>query len=359
MRLTAAVLALLAVAACERAKKEEPAPTAPSIEVREVAAADGFGEAGDAVTAVAFWSHPSVNFESLLIAATDAGVKAYSIETGEAVASAVGVVSDISVFYIGAGATAQGYAIARSAGAYSIHAIANDAPALTPLAVSGDAPGADAFCVSGGLLYEAGSGKLAARDIAIMTGGAVIGDARTVAEAPGVTACHIDDRSGAVITIGEDGAIKRIDPKTGESFGLAFIGNGEASATSLFLMTTAEPENAPGGALAVLDSESGVISLFDLTDGHSLGAIRIKSTFDLDAVASAETIAAGYGNYGGVYRDGALAVVTKGDGAPIRLAPWNGVLDALKLTPGENVDPREPQPAAADELLIDIEFKQP
>lgn len=357
MRLISAALTLLALAACERAKKEEPA--APAVEVREVAAADGYGAPGDAVNAVAFWSHPSVNFESLVIAATDAGLKAFSIESGEEIASAAAPASKVSVFYLGSGAAAQGYVIASGAGAYALYAIANDAPSLAPLAVTGPAPGADAFCVSGGVLYEAGGDRLNARDIAILSGGAVIGGSRKIADAPGVNACHVDDRSGDILTLSKDGAIRRVDPKTGEGFGLAFVAGGAPSASALFLMTTPEPANAPGGALAILDGESGVISLFDLVDGRALSAVRIKSTFDLNAVAAAKTIAAGYGNYGGVYRDGALAVVTAGDGAPIRLAPWNGVLDALKLPLGENVDPRAPQPAAERERVIDIELEQP
>lgn len=355
MRSISVVLALLAVSACDDARKT--APAAPAIEVREVAAADGYGAAGETVNAVAFWSHPSVNFQSLVIAASEGGVKGYNIESGEEVASAPGGATDLAVFYLGAGATAQGYAIARVGDAYAVYAIANDAPALAPLAVTGPAPGADAFCVSGGNLYEAGGDRLSVRDIAVLTGGAVIGEARTIAEAPGVVACHVDDRSGDIITVSKDGAIRRVDPLTGESFGLAYVDRAVASA--LFLMTTKEPENASGGALAALDGASGVISLFDLADGHALGAVRLKSTFDLDAVASAKTIAAGYGNYGGVYRDGALAVVTAGGGAPIRLVPWNGVLDTLALTPGENVDPRTPQPEAEDERVIDIELTQP
>lgn len=357
MRLISVLLAFLVLAACERAKKEEPA--ARTVEVSEVAAADGYGAPGETVNAIAFWSHPSVNFESLVIAATDAGLKAFNIETGDEIGSAAAPASKVSVFYLGTGAAAQGYAIARGAGAYALYAIANDAPSLKPLAVSGPAPGTDAFCVSGGVLYEAGDDRLDARDIAILSGGAVISGARKIADAPGVAACHVDDRSGEIITLNKDGAIKRVDPATGESFGLAFVAGGTPGASALFLMTTPEPASAAGGAVAVLDGESGVISLFDLTDGHALGAVRIKSTFDLDAVASAKTIAAGYGNYGGVYRDGALAVVTAGDGAPIRLAPWNGVLDALKLPLGENVDPRAPQAAAETERVIDIELEQP
>lgn len=359
MRLTSVALILLALAACERSKKEEPAPpVAPTAEVREVAAADGYGAPGEAVNAVAFWSHPSVNFESLLIAATDEGLKAFRIESGEEIGSAAAPASKVSVFYLGSGAGAQGYAIASGAGAYSVYAIANDAPSLAPLAVTGPAPGAEAFCVNGGVLYEAGGDRLDARDITILSSGAVIGGARKIADAPGVTACHVDDRTGDIVALSTDGAIKRVDPKTGESFGLAFVSSA-ATASALFLMTAPEPADPSGGALAVLDGESGVISLFDLVDGRALGAVRIKSTFDLDAVAAAKTIAAGYGNYGGVYRDGALAVVTAGDGAPVRLAPWNGVLDALKQPLGENVDPRAPQAVSETERVFDIELEQP
>ncbi|MEK7265115.1 MAG: hypothetical protein AAB227_03350 [Pseudomonadota bacterium] len=358
MRMISAILVLLALSACDRTRTADPSPpAAPAVEVREVAAADGYGQNGDDVNSVAFWSHPSVNFQSLLIAATGDGVKAFNIESGEEVASAPGPVTNLAVFYLGEGEIAQGYAIARAGDAYAVYAVANDAPALAPLIVTGAAPGADAFCISGGVLYEAGRDQLAAREIAVLTGGVVLSDARKVAAAPGVTSCHVDDRTGEVITIGKDGAIKRVDPSTGESFGLAFVD--AATASALFLMTTPEPDNAAGGVIAVLTGASGVISLYDQTDGHALGAVRVKSTFDLDAVATAKTIAAGYGNYGGIYRDGALAVVTAGKGAPIRLVPWTGILDALKLTPGENVDPRTPQPVTETERVIDIEFAQP
>ena len=360
MRLTAALipLAVLALAACGRGTRTEPAPPAP-VDVREVAAADGYGTSGESVRAVAFWSHPSVNFQSLVIAATDQGLRAYNIETGDLIASANAPADDIKITYIGTGPKAEAYAVTRNGDAYEVYSIANDATTLSPLASTGAKAGAGAFCVSGGVLYEAGADKLVARDISILTGGVVISDAREIASLPGAAACHVDDRTGDVVTISSDGAIKRIDPKTGESFGLAFVAGPRPGPSALFPMMTPEPGNANGGAIAVLDEASGVISLFDLIDGHALGAVRIKATFDLDAVASATTIAAGYGNYGSVYRDGVLAVVTAGDGAPIRLAPWNGVLAALNLTLGENVDPRSPQAEELKERVIDIEFKQP
>lgn len=361
MRLTAAALTLLALAACERAPKEQPAaPAAPVVEAREVAAADAYGEAGEIVNAVAFWSHPSVNFESLLIAATGKGLKAFKIETGEAVASAGDTpASDLEVFYDGAGAEASAYAVTLAEGQYEFYAIANDAPALTMLAATNARAGASTFCVGRDALYEAGNGRLAARDIGLSENGVSLGAAREIADVENIASCSVDDRSGEVFAVSGDGVIRRVDPETGEVFGIAFAAGGKADASSLFLMTTPEPDNAKGGAVAVLDGETGAISLYDLADGHALGSVRVKSTFDLDAVASAKTIAAGYGNYGGVYRDGALAVVTAGDGAPIRLVPWNGVLSALQSPLGENVDPRNPAPAAEEEDVIDIELIEP
>lgn len=360
MRLTA-VLTLLALAACERTPKEQPAaPASPALEAREVAAADAYGEAGETVSAVAFWSHPSINFESLLIAATDKGLKAFKIETGDTVAS-VGEApaSDLEIFYDGVGAEASAYAVALASGQYEFYAIANDAPALTVLAAANARASASAFCAGRGALYEAGNGRLAARDITILENSVSLGAAREIAGVENIAACAVDDRSGDIVAVSSDGGMRRVDPETGEVFGIAFAAGGKADASSLFLMTTPDPAKAQGGVIAVLDGEAGAISLYDLVDGHALGAVRVKPTFDLDAVASAKTIAAGYGNYGGVYRDGALAVVTAGDGAPIRLVPWNGVLSALQLPLGENVDPRDPAPVAEEESVIDIEFIEP
>jgi hypothetical protein len=185
-----------------------------------------------------------------------------------------------------------------------------------------------------------------------------IGAPSEFAAIAGAIACEVDNRNGDVFVISGDGSIRRISSANGESSGVAFA-SGNVDAYALMLMAPATAENAAGGALLVLDAPNGVISVYDIVDGHAIGAFRIKSTFDLDAVASAKTIGAGFGNYGGVYRDGAVAVVTGGDGAPVRLAPWNGVLDALNATRGEAVDPRSPQAATADEGFLSIELKQP
>lgn len=358
MRIACASIAILAVASCGKPDDGKPAVSGvPASPAQEVAAADGYGEQSDRVNAVAFWSHPSVNFESLIIAATDSGTRAYQIESGDLVAETDAPAAAISVFYFGSGPSARGFALTKENDAYRLYEIGNGSPGLTPVALQGGAAAGDGFCAGAGALYEISANALSVREIALTAGGASIAQPRAVADVAG-SACHVDVRTGDVIVIGLDGAIRRVNPSTGESSGIAFA-SGEPDASALFLMTGPEPERAPGGVVLTLDAASGVVSLYDLLDGRALGAVRIKATFDLDAVATATTVAAGFGNYGGVYRDGALAIVTAGDGAPVRLAPWNGVADALKLPLGENVDPRAPQAAREEESLISIDLEHP
>jgi hypothetical protein len=368
MRPVALAVALLALAACERGKKDEPAePAAPAIEVKDVGAADAYGAPGDAVADVAFWSHPTVNFEGRLLATAGNALVAYDIETGERsdTAGIDGPAGEIAVFYGGDGAGAQGYALVGDGSDYALFRIDNEAGALSPVVTLTPDEAAARFCVGrrddATVIYEVGEDALTARTITFnLDGGAVIGDAEPLASINRIKFCHVDDRTGAVIAIGDDGAIRRLDPKTGESFGLAMIEGLIADSSAILLSTAVGDEQRNGGVIAILDGKSGLIRLIDLADGHALGMVRVKSTFDLEAVSSATAIAAGYGNYGGVYRNGALAVVAAaGDAAPIRLLPWNGVLSALQLPLGETVDPRAPSLAEEDEAVIDIEFIEP
>ncbi len=364
MRLISVLFALAALAACDRANTPEPKPAPPSIEVKEVAAADAYGEPGETVNDVAFWSHPSINFQGLLIAATDRGVSAFSIETGaQAGEIASGATDAVEVFYRGTAAAAAGYVLAARGGQYDLYAIDNATAAISKLTPVAAIPAANEFCVgrSGDVvtLYEVGDGSLTKRTLSIDAGGSTFSDAAPAAPVAGVASCHVDERTGDVITLDRDGAIKRIDPATGESFGLAFVSDKAPDSSTLFLTTQEGAEKNRGGVIAALNGPDGVITLIDETDGHALGAVRIKATFELEAVASATSIAAGFGNYGGVYRDGALAVVTRGDGAPIRLAPWNGVLSALGLPLGVTVDPRTPQPAVEVDSVLSIDFEEP
>ena len=361
MRNSALTALLFLLTACDR-KPASPVPdpdvAAPPID--EVAAADSYGAEGDSITDVAFWSHPSVAFESLLIAAGAAGVSAYEIETGDAAFEIPGAVANIEVFYSGVGAGAQGYLLSAGDGAYRLHAIFQDGKGSSPVVMANAARPADIYCAGGGAapkIYEAAAGKLAARTITIVGNGAELGDARAISEIGDIIGCHVDPLSEDVIVAGRDGAIRRIDPKTGAVFGIALPKDAAPSASGLAVGR--DEGGVAQGQVALLDSKSGVVSFFDSKDGHALGAVRVKATFDLDAVEAASRIAIGSANYGGVYRDGALAVITSGAGAPVRLVPWNGVMGALSLPVAAAIDPRAPEGPAAEEGVISIDLIEP
>ncbi len=174
MRLTALLFALLALAACDGAKKAGPsAAAAPDVEVREVAAADAYGDAGEVVSAVAFWSHPSVNFQGLVIASTADGLKSFDIESGTLVSAAgdTGETGAVGVFYAGA-KPARGYAIAAAGNGYVVRAIDNETRAFSPVSVEMGAPATEGFCAGkrgdGVALYEIGDAGLSLRQIDVV-----------------------------------------------------------------------------------------------------------------------------------------------------------------------------------------------
>ncbi len=358
MRLAPLMFVAILVVACGR-KGASPEPE-PNLPTAEVAAADAFGASGEMVSDVAFWSHPSVAFESLLLSAGEAGLRADRIETGDAIFEIPGRSDAIEVVYAGVGPSATGYLLVSGDGAMRLFRIHQDGAGFDPVALANAAFSASAFCAGGGAapkVYEIDAGKLSVRALTIVADGAELGAARAIAAAEGATACHVDPLTQAVILVSRDGAIRRVDPANGASFGIALPDR--LAPVSSALAIGRDETGAPVIQVALLDGPSATISLFDASDGHALGAVRIKATFDLGAVVTASRIAIGAANYGGVYRDGALAVVTSGDGAPVRLVPWNGVMGALSLAVPAVPDPRAPAGDAPEADVISIDVIEP
>lgn len=361
MRHAAVFAAAAVLAACDR-KPDGPIPdpdvAAPA--VAEVAAADSYGEPGKVVADVAFWSHPSIVFESLILAATAQSVTAYRIETGEPAFEIPGGADGVEVFYAGAGPLAQGYLLAAGDGAYRLYTIHQDGRGYGPVAMATALSPAGVYCAGSGavpVVYEAGGGKLTARTLAIVGDGAELGEARALADLPGAIGCDVDPLTDEIVTVSRDGAIRRIDPASGAAFGLALPPDIEPSSSGVAAGRSESGEAQ--GQVALLNAASGVVSVFDARDGHALGAVRVKATFDLDAVEAASRIAVGSANYGGVYRGGALAVVASGDGAPVRLVPWNGVMGALSLAVAAAIDPRAPEGPEPEGGVISIDVIEP
>jgi hypothetical protein len=361
-----AALALATLTACER-KTNAPKPDAPSAEaVREVAAADGYGAPGETVNDVVFWAHPSVNFESLVIAATPDALRSFHVETGEpigAATDAAGLTAIEIVYAPQDGApSAVGYVIGVADGRYLVRSIHEGTRNFDTILVDQGAPAQKRFCAGkvgdGFAIFELGAEALLQRSLSFNAMRAAVGEPTMLAPGRDMIACTVDERTNAVVVTHRDGAIRQIEATTGEAFGLAMpAGVSPESASVAFSKAT---DGADGGQVAVLDGETGVVRLYDLNDGHALGAVRVKATFDLDAVAQAKSIAIGSANYGNVYRDGALAVITAGgEGAPIRLVPWNGVLTALEQPLGEGFNPRSAYADADEEDVFSIELIEP
>ena len=108
------------------------------------------------------------------------------------------------------------------------------------------------------------------------------------------------------------------------------------------------------GQIAVLDGDTGVVSVVDRDDGHALGRIAIAASYDVEAVTSASAMGLGAGNFGGAYRNGVLAIATgdAGDGSRadvLRLAPWSGVLNALQQPVSQTSAARDLAPQSGGE----------
>ncbi len=372
-----AILPLAILAACNRANDgtgDGPADAIapPSVEIREVAAADGYGKEGDVVKDVAFWAHPNVNFAGLVLAATDTGLATYNIEFGEPGASAeFENAKAVDVAYVGAGATARGFAIVEEDGGdLRFYEIDNTSMALwlrPSLVIAGSG---DGFCagpagVSGGgeadfTIHRLAGERMVSHGVRVSEAG-VSSVASTATALPGETRhCAVDVRSGAVYAIDTGGALFVIDAPGATPRKIAETGITDAKDIAAFAMASASESDTPCCTrLAVLSPEDAVVYLFDGADGHALGAVQVKATFDLAAITSATALGAGAGNFGGVFRDGVMALATD-VGAPIRLVAWNGVIDATELELGEGVSARPAQPVEEEDFsVISIEVIEP
>lgn len=334
----------------------------------EVEATDQFGPLAAPVTDIAFWTHPSLTFQGMTLTSSADGIVAFNVEDGVEVARVGGVdATGLEVIYEGGGAAARGFAIAldRRAGAFRFFEIDNASRSLTAAPATGaEKKGATAFC--------AGADRDGALRLVALNGARVETSAIEIGEdgvrveplsqqrAPNkIAACVVDPLDGAVFLAAESGAIHRM-ALNGDIDAKAFAVSGLAHNSSIGLalhgLVEAGPTEECCGEIAVLDAADGSVHIFDRDDGRGLGAARITSSFDLEGVAAATAMGVGYGNFGGIYRDGILALATGGDSPAVRLVPLNGVMDAISAPMGLTAEARNlsVQKEEDDGLVIDV-----
>lgn len=361
--------ALALVAACGERKSAE-APSSPSqtpaqpSSASEVSAIDQFGPVASEITDASFWVHPSISFNSLLIAATKSGLVAFNIEDGAEVAKSEGwEAGGLAVFYRGAfsrdaegsARRARGFVIAsdKSAGAYRAFEVDNETRALQPLAISGAPKPGDGFCAGPQSARLAGrlavlTGKsLALYDVEIARDGLAFADATSLSLPADAVACAINPFDGALYVLLKNGEVLRRVESQNVAVDNYFASGAEIPA-ALGVALNEPPAGAPTdmccGQLFVLDRKDATVRLFDLEDGHALGAVRLKSTYDVEGVTAATALGVGSGNFGGVYRDGVVALATDGENPAVRLTPLNGIMDALGVPIGLARNPRLANP---------------
>ncbi|MEM9168787.1 MAG: hypothetical protein AAGC56_03960 [Pseudomonadota bacterium] len=379
MRLTiAAALAAAAVAGCDALTPDDAADGAatdapPASEAGE--AADGqpgaqpgapavvdaaivqaqIGGFEGAISGAAFWSHPGVPFNGLVVAVDAGGIKAFNVEDGAPV-SAVDEpgLDGVAVGYLGVGAPAAGYAVSRrpATGDFAVFAIDNATRALTARASSIGAGGpVDAFCLgrdgapdAGLALHAFGDGTLTTYGLAEGSDGLAATATFTRPAPAGVVSCAVDDADGGIFALDGTGAVVRFDAsgEAAEPFATTPAARPSGLAVALNGLVPGGDTGQCCGQVLVLDGADGVLHVYDRETGAAVGAARIDPSFDVAAVEAASGLGVGYGNYGGALRDGAVAhVTTDDDGAPaLKLTPYAGVLNAIDLAYGAPAKPR-------------------
>lgn len=344
---------------------EGPAPMA-------TPASDEIAALAAAPTGIDFWAHPNVAFNSLMIVSSEAGLVAYNIENGDQVSAAPGIAFDgVAVSYFGFGSLAAGLVAAfdDTADVFRFYGVDNSSRLLTPLdggpAVRQNVRG---FCMGRAVgnseptLFVVLRERLRIMNLAPsldVEGPGVIVSGETSVDIPGsVSSCAVD-RDGVALLAGADGAVYRLD--TVNAGAAPFVASGRAiDALSVIAAEggDAEPESASlTGMIAALNAASATIALFDRGDGHALGAVTIAPTAQIDGVETATAMGFTGANMGGLYRNGMLALGYGGDAPGIRMAPANGVFNALSLSLAAPENPRgdAPLPQGDAGLIIDLQ----
>ncbi|NOX95260.1 MAG: hypothetical protein GXP04_09260 [Alphaproteobacteria bacterium] len=384
MRITTALfptvlLASLAfLSGCERNETNAPSATAP-VEPVEISASDRLSDLSATMTGIAFWSHPNVAFNSLVIVASQDGIASYNIEDGSEVSRIPAVnAQGAAVSYLGLGAQARGLLafLDIDASVFKINAIDNASRSFQ--AVDGEIPFRGAlrgFCfgrAAGGqnpVLYALQKGEMTHYAIEV-EGDALTASAGIAQSVPeDAQSCTVDGIDGSVLITRSNGEIHRMtDDGPGElvvSTDITEIGD-----VAILLIENTEPDpQSVSGLIVALNRETGGLHVFNREDGQAIGVMTVMAE-DADseygefiAVNAGDVMGAASANLGGLYRNGVLALgvgnAEAEQPAVIHLIPMNALKNTLDLPESEPVNPRgrEAEPEE-DGLLIDIDFQR-
>ena len=379
MRNAITALALLAAipAACDRAAKDQPKAPEPAI-VASTQVSDELPGLDAPATGIAFWEHPTLAFNGLMIVAGEKGLVSYNMEDGNPVARVDGFdAQGVAVDYLGFGTQAVGFAafLDRAENTFRFYGIDNNTRAFLPLDPGPVIRGAvRGFCMGRAqtadapTLFVIQKSKIQLFNLAANNSGVAIAGETTIETPDNIASCTVDS-DGVLIVAAEDGALYRV---AGENaFATPFAQTEIASVGEIGLVIAAADAAAEAedtlsdtqstfGHILMADKASGALHVFDREDGRKIGVVTFDALDALAGVDHADVFAATGANLGGLYRNGVVAFgVGDGvDGPTIRLAPTSSVANALSQSVGTTLSPRGVMLEGDDDgLIIKIDYQ--
>ncbi|MGV6819830.1 MAG: hypothetical protein ACWA5T_04955 [Parvularcula sp.] len=279
----------------------------------EVALTDGLGQFDGKVSGLALWQHPTVSYQSAVLAANgEAGLFMIPIDRSEPTSVEGNFSGAVAIGYTGTEAVAAAYD--SDLGGVRIFAVDPATKSLSEFAVAATSDGAKALCFVGATLFRIADDGAVYRHQMMVEDGAVVVDVQSVPDLSG-QACASGTDKAYILTTGG-----RVRPATR-------LGELQPS------------EDAPEGAvsIAAFSTAAGDQLVFALEDGTVIADDKPLLIADSAGPLAMKLIVAGGGNFGGAYRDGALGIVSKEN--DLGIVSWLAISNTVGLE-GRSISPQ-------------------
>lgn len=371
MRFTApiAFAAVVFAASCGRETAETPAePEASEVErpsgpVEALLSDDLPGLAAPAA-GIAFWEHPSLPYNSLMIVSNENGVVSYNMDDGVEVGRVDGFnARGAAVSYLGFGARAAGFLafFDEADSLFRFYGIDNASRAFLPLNNGPSIRGAVRdFCMGRArsaltpTLFVVQNARIRLFNLTGDAEGVTVDGEAAIDTPDNLVSCAVDS-DGAVLLAADDGAIYRL---MGENAFAAPFARTEAETPGDLAIVAAlsgEEGESVSRRILLLDEADGAVHVADAENGTALGVVNFVGTDRMQSAEAATVMGASSSNLGSLYRDGILAFGAAGAEGPIvRITPASSLYNALSLSAGGGVSARGETEDGERELQISI-----
>ena len=336
-----AFLCCLAIAGCTAQEQQEaaPPPVAPE-DLKTVAVTDELGQFETAVSGIALWSHPLLAYKGGVMAANGpAGLIFVDTEAASSATLEGDFSAGVSVSYLGRESLIAAYdAQAQSLRLLNV--------LYDPLRLADwELASGTEFLPSGRVATCLARRPLENRITLVMiseqgrlTHASVSGNGdssltvlnRQRLDTDPLISCTSDDRTGLAYLLSKGGKVIKADfaGEDGTPLLEDFIRLPDLTFTGLAIILQADDQ---GQLLAVSEGTPGAVYAYDLATGSLTGAFTAGELVDIEAVQSISAFAADGSNFGGIHRDGVMALVEGTDSLKLKLVPWSGIARQLGL----------------------------